>query len=58
MKIHELIDSMLRVQRGPSLTESKVVPAGEAGRAILAEALARCHLRSTDLTANPHARKL
>jgi hypothetical protein len=39
MKIHELIDSLPPVQRGPSLTESKARPAGGAGQAILAEAL-------------------
>ena len=43
MKVHELIGSMPREQRGPSLTESKAVPAGKAGRLILAEALSKPH---------------
>ncbi len=46
MKIHEIIGSAQPVQRGPSLTESKDVPAGEAGRAILAEALSKPHQAS------------
>ena len=46
MKIHEIIGSAQPVQRGKSLTESKDVPAGEAGRAILAEALSKPHQTS------------
>ena len=48
MKIHEIIGSAQPVQRGKSLTESRAVPAGEAGRAILAEALSKPHQPSTD----------
>ena len=54
MKVHELIGSMPREQRGPSLPESKAVPAGEAGRSILAEALSKPY----QLSAEPQARKM
>lgn len=54
MKVHELFGSMPREQRGPSLTESNAVPAGEAGRAILAEALSKPYKSS----AEPQARKM
>lgn len=54
MKVHELIGSMPREQRGPSLTETKAVPAGDAGRAILAEALSKPYSPS----AEPQARKM
>ena len=54
MKVHELIGSMPREQHGPSLTETKAVPAGEAGRAILAEALSKPYQPS----AEPQARKM
>jgi len=43
MKIHEIIGSAQPVHRGKSLTESNAVPAGEAGRAILTEALSKPH---------------
>ncbi len=48
MKVHELIGSMPREQRGSSLTESKASPAGEAGRAILAEALSKPYQPSAE----------
>ena len=54
MKVHELIGSMPREQRGPSLTESKTVPAGAAGRAILVEALSKPYQPS----AEPQAPKM
>ena len=54
MKVHELIGSMPREQRGPSLTDSKAVPAGDAGRAILDEALSKPYAPS----AEPQARKM
>ena len=54
MKVHELIGSMPREQRGPSLTETKAVPAGDAGRAILAEALSKPYQPSGE----PQARKM
>jgi hypothetical protein len=54
MKVHELIGSVPREQRGPSLTESKAVPAGEAGRLILAEAVSKPYQPS----AEPQERKM
>jgi len=54
VKVHELIGSVPREQRSPSLTETKAVPAGEAGRAILVEALSKPYQPS----AEPQARKM
>lgn len=50
MKIHEIIDSIPPAQRGPSLTESKAEPAGEAGKAILLDAASRTHSQARDST--------